>query len=96
MDSETGKGATFHVFLPASDKPAEVAAVKEEAAEPQHGEGRILLMDDEEFVRFRDDTSFANYKHIDDLLKSPEVARDLATAAEPEDEPEDEPKDEDV
>ena len=28
-------------------------------------------------LRFRDDTSFANYKHIDDLLKSPEVARDL-------------------
>lgn len=28
-------------------------------------------------LRFRDDTSFANYKHIDDLLKSPAVARDL-------------------
>ena len=28
-------------------------------------------------VRFRDDTSFDNYKKIDDLLRSPEVARDL-------------------
>ena len=28
-------------------------------------------------LRFRDDTSFANYQHIDQLLKSPEVARDL-------------------
>ncbi|KGF69283.1 ribosome-binding factor A [Hoeflea sp. BAL378] len=28
-------------------------------------------------LRFRDDTSFANYQHIDRLLKSPEVARDL-------------------
>jgi ribosome-binding factor A len=29
-------------------------------------------------VRFLDDTSFDNYKKIDDLLRSPEVARDLA------------------
>ena len=28
-------------------------------------------------VRFRDDTSFDNYKKIDELLRSPEVARDL-------------------
>jgi ribosome-binding factor A len=29
-------------------------------------------------VRFRDDTSFDNYKKIDELLRSPEVQRDLA------------------
>lgn len=29
-------------------------------------------------LRFRDDTSFANYAKIDALLRSPEVARDLA------------------
>lgn len=29
-------------------------------------------------VRFRDDTSFDNYQKIDTLLRSPEVARDLA------------------
>jgi ribosome-binding factor A len=28
-------------------------------------------------VRFRDDTSFDNYKKIDELLRSPDVARDL-------------------
>ncbi len=28
-------------------------------------------------VRFRDDTSFENFQKIDDLLRSPEVARDL-------------------
>lgn len=28
-------------------------------------------------VRFRDDTSFDNYRKIDDLLRSPEVMRDL-------------------
>ena len=28
-------------------------------------------------VRFRDDTSFDNYKKIDELLRSPEVARDI-------------------
>jgi len=30
-------------------------------------------------VRFRDDTSFDNYKKIDDLLRSPEVQRDIGT-----------------
>jgi PAS domain S-box-containing protein len=49
--SEIGKGATFHVFLPVSDKKTAVAAEEEAPAELQHGEGRILLMDDEEFVR---------------------------------------------
>ena len=28
-------------------------------------------------VRFRDDTSFDNYRKIDELLRSPDVARDL-------------------
>lgn len=28
-------------------------------------------------IRFRDDTSFDNFRRIDELLKSPEVARDL-------------------
>ena len=28
-------------------------------------------------IRFRDDTSFENYQKIDDLLRSPEVMRDL-------------------
>lgn len=28
-------------------------------------------------VRFRDDTSFDNYQKIDELLRSPEVSRDL-------------------
>jgi ribosome-binding factor A len=32
-------------------------------------------------VRFRDDTSFDNYKKIDELLRSPEVARDLSKQA---------------
>ena len=29
-------------------------------------------------LRFRDDTSFENFRKIDELLQSPEVARDLA------------------
>lgn len=32
-------------------------------------------------VRFRDDTSFDNYKKIDELLRSPEVQRDLGKDA---------------
>jgi ribosome-binding factor A len=33
-------------------------------------------------LRFRDDTSFDNYKRIDDLLRSPEVQRDLGNDEE--------------
>jgi ribosome-binding factor A len=33
-------------------------------------------------VRFRDDTSFENFRKIDELLKSPEVARDLDSEQE--------------
>jgi ribosome-binding factor A len=33
-------------------------------------------------VRFRDDTSFDNYKKIDELLRSPEVQRDLDDSTE--------------
>ena len=35
-------------------------------------------------VRFRDDTSFDNYKKIDALLRSPEVSRDLDQTSEDE------------
>ena len=35
-------------------------------------------------LRFRDDTSFENYRKIDDLLRSPEVMRDLDTGEESE------------
>ncbi|TPW26110.1 30S ribosome-binding factor RbfA [Pararhizobium mangrovi] len=35
-------------------------------------------------LRFRDDTSFENFRHIDELLRSPEVAQDLDEAGEDE------------
>lgn len=37
-------------------------------------------------VRFRDDTSFDNYKKIDELLRSPEVSRDLSADSAQDDE----------
>ena len=51
VDSEVGGGSTFHIFLQASDRS--ILPVSEDAVhlELMKGEGRILLMDDEEFVR---------------------------------------------
>ena len=49
VDSEVGKGTTFSVYLPASDRaltPPEGAAQS-----PETGNGRILVMDDERMVR---------------------------------------------
>jgi len=36
-------------------------------------------------LRFKDDTSFDNYRKIDELLRSPEVARDLGPSDDAED-----------
>lgn len=46
--SEVGVGTTFYVWLPASQKKEET---KVEAGEVIKGEGNVLLMDDEDFVR---------------------------------------------
>ncbi len=48
VDSELGKGATFHVFFPLVDQE-ELSAVKEIDKIP-HGQERILFIDDEELL----------------------------------------------
>jgi CheY-like chemotaxis protein len=50
VDSEVGKGSTFHVFLPVSDKTVQPAVEEKLRPELITGKGRILLMDDEEFL----------------------------------------------
>ncbi len=49
VQSESGKGATFDVYLPASE--SEMAIKKKDREKPITGKGRILLMDDEDMVR---------------------------------------------
>ncbi|MFC1862247.1 PAS domain S-box protein, partial [Chloroflexota bacterium] len=49
VQSKLGSGTIFHIYLPASKKPA--VAVEETKAEGVAGEGRILVMDDEEIVQ---------------------------------------------
>ncbi len=50
LESEEGRGTTFHVYLPATEKRAIVKKDK-----PAHriikGKGKILIMDDEEMIR---------------------------------------------
>jgi PAS domain S-box-containing protein len=47
--SKPNQGATFYIFLPATDKTLEVQPPKP-SAEPKSGSGTILLIDDEEIV----------------------------------------------
>lgn len=50
VESEVGKGTTFHIILPAS----EVEQVAKNSKKPvyTHGKGRVLVMDDEKMVRY--------------------------------------------
>ena len=50
VQSKVGVGTTFHICLPASGKELPPAAVQ--TKRPLAGRGKILLMDDEEIVRF--------------------------------------------
>jgi len=49
VKSEVGKGSVFRIFLPATEEVPEEAAITENRA--VKGEGRILVMDDEEILR---------------------------------------------
>jgi len=49
VESMPGVGTTFYVYLPASSK--EVESSGKEIAEDFRGEGKILLMDDEDIIR---------------------------------------------
>ena len=48
--SEPGKGSTFKILLPASSRPAEIFNY-DGVGDDWHGEGTVLLVDDEETVR---------------------------------------------
>lgn len=49
VESEPGKGSTFHVFLPASITP--ISLIEKELTEKHKGNGTFLVMDDEEPIR---------------------------------------------
>ena len=49
VESEQDKGTTLHIYLPASEKSAEMQTAPDAAS--HKGSGRILIMDDEEAIR---------------------------------------------
>jgi DNA-binding NtrC family response regulator len=49
VESEVGVGSTFSIYLPAHESGA--PAPEQKTAEPVMGQGKILVMDDEDLVR---------------------------------------------
>ena len=49
VESEPGKGSTFHIYLPAAHDS--VLSLKQEVAVLHKGSGRVLVMDDEAVIR---------------------------------------------
>ena len=49
VESQQAKGSIFHIYLPASDK--EIAKSSESEIAIHKGTGKILIMDDEDFIR---------------------------------------------
>jgi CheY-like chemotaxis protein len=49
VESQLGVGATFHIYLPATEEG--VPAAEPEPPKPAMGHGKVLVMDDEEMVR---------------------------------------------
>jgi len=50
VESEVGKGATFNIYLPATDKEKEVIEEKTMTDEVLQGKGTVLLVDDEQLI----------------------------------------------
>jgi PAS domain S-box-containing protein len=49
VESQIGEGTTFYVYLPASDENPQL--LEQTGEEPLSGTGKILVVDDEEFIR---------------------------------------------
>jgi two-component system, cell cycle sensor histidine kinase and response regulator CckA len=74
--SEPGKGATFEIFFPAIDTPAELTAAEAETiVEP--GAGTILICEDEESIRALVDTMLTTQGYHVIQSESPQHALEL-------------------
>ena len=67
VESQVGRGTTFHVFLPVTDDTPPPSIAIARAATPMHGTQRVLVVEDEVEVRvlIREVLSQAGYEVID-------------------------------
>ena len=79
VKSQVGVGTTFYVYLPAV--AGKISTQKESPAAPIQGQGRILIMDDEEMVRKVLGTMLKKLGYeVDDAVSGEEAIKKYTTA----------------
>ncbi|MGE5443363.1 MAG: ATP-binding protein, partial [Ignavibacteriales bacterium] len=87
VESELGKGSSFHVYIPASEKRVSQRKAEPEKRTEVKGRGRVLIMDDEAIIRTAAGRAIMRMGYEVEYAKGGEEAIEIYTRARDENRP---------